>query len=549
MPSALFVTKDSRKIKTMISGQAEFQRFCSSIALKQRKLWYGYPYGNAYSVKLFQNDGRGEINPFWIHFFGDDLAETITYEEADALVRRQRPIPPSRRLSQDKDPGKKRKRVAVRIGRGRWARVPRINLKPSFDYSADGRGTYVGQYASWGAINNLHRVRQKATTKTSVNTPGFFKLSKYQQRLLPWHNFSMSQDVFQEDTATYRVYSPGSDLRATGYLRGSLYGGYRGVDMASLMNDTTKTSSEAMSKALQRAKATNVNLMQILGERKQTVSLLTSSVNRLASLALAIKKGDVKHIRQLINGYQKTSYRKYMVWHNEHSYIIGRRYYKVVKDIPGKVSPMTFANAWLEYSYGWKPLLSDIYGSMELLANTYHMPKALRVSARKLEVRTTTPSTHQRDRNVRTVTDSTRVVLEFAEPTEWTNTMSKTGVSNPALLAWELLPYSFVIDWFVPIGTYLSNMDALLGLNFIRGSTTTRLQVVLDSTFVATAANETVTGGNLHCEKVSKVRSVYTTVPFPPIPRFAPNIGVEKSLSAISLLSQIFSGGKTTVRV
>lgn len=47
---------------------------------------------------------------------------------------------------------------------------------------------------------------------------------------------------------------------------------------------------------------------------------------------------------------------------------------------------------------------------------------------------------------------------------------ANTGISNPALLAWELLPWSFVIDWFIPVGDYLESLSAFDGFTFSGGS-------------------------------------------------------------------------------
>lgn len=33
--------------------------------------------------------------------------------------------------------------------------------------------------------------------------------------------------------------------------------------------------------------------------------------------------------------------------------------------------------------------------------------------------------------------------------------MAQLGLLNPEIVAWELLPFSFVADWFIPIGSYL----------------------------------------------------------------------------------------------
>lgn len=41
--------------------------------------------------------------------------------------------------------------------------------------------------------------------------------------------------------------------------------------------------------------------------------------------------------------------------------------------------------------------------------------------------------------------------------------LAQCGISNPLLLGWELIPYSFVVDWLFPVGEYLSALDALNG--------------------------------------------------------------------------------------
>jgi hypothetical protein len=41
------------------------------------------------------------------------------------------------------------------------------------------------------------------------------------------------------------------------------------------------------------------------------------------------------------------------------------------------------------------------------------------------------------------------------------DTQRTLGLYDPAGLAWELLPFSFVADWFVPIGNYLENLNKI----------------------------------------------------------------------------------------
>ena len=39
------------------------------------------------------------------------------------------------------------------------------------------------------------------------------------------------------------------------------------------------------------------------------------------------------------------------------------------------------------------------------------------------------------------------------------------GLADPATVVWELIPYSFVVDWFIPIGSYLENLNQIPTLN------------------------------------------------------------------------------------
>ena len=51
------------------------------------------------------------------------------------------------------------------------------------------------------------------------------------------------------------------------------------------------------------------------------------------------------------------------------------------------------------------------------------------------------------------------------EMTEQLSTPRSLGLTDPLSVAWELIPYSFVVDWFYPIGTYLENLNTIPKLN------------------------------------------------------------------------------------
>jgi hypothetical protein len=58
----------------------------------------------------------------------------------------------------------------------------------------------------------------------------------------------------------------------------------------------------------------------------------------------------------------------------------------------------------------------------------------------------------------------------------------QAGLLNPVEIAWELVPYSFIVDWFVPIGNCLSALSASAGLTL---GSTSQLHTFYKGTFEA----------------------------------------------------------------
>jgi len=52
--------------------------------------------------------------------------------------------------------------------------------------------------------------------------------------------------------------------------------------------------------------------------------------------------------------------------------------------------------------------------------------------------------------------------------------LNSLGLINPLTVAWERMPWSFVVDWFIPVSTFLQALSATIGLDFFTGSVTYR---------------------------------------------------------------------------
>lgn len=139
----------------------------------------------------------------------------------------------------------------------------------------------------------------------------------------------------------------------------------------------------------------------------------------------------------------------------------------------GDIDSKTVANGLLEWQYGWKPLCQDLYNITESLKPRLKPPLMLEGSK--------TVTSHHVDRS-----DRRGAVDVWKERTQTTtgrntchlyarvsdavlNKAQSIGLVNPLSLAWEVVPYSFVVDWAMPVGNVLSALTATAGLTFVGG--------------------------------------------------------------------------------
>lgn len=215
----------------------------------------------------------------------------------------------------------------------------------------------------------------------------------------------------------------------------------------------------AVNEALSSLKNQKIHLGVAFGERKETAEFVTSTALEAAELMRALRKKDLKAVKNQLLG------RKRRQRHHQESL-------REVLEAPSKLL--------LQNSYAISPLTNDAYGAMELL-NDKDMadPKryATKATKKKME-QIYTKAIGTRDvYYVRTRFAVEQhgyhgcfVRLDYYIENPLLSTLATAGITNPAEIAWELVPFSFVADWFLPIGQYLSTLDATLGLKFRGGS-------------------------------------------------------------------------------
>lgn len=136
------------------------------------------------------------------------------------------------------------------------------------------------------------------------------------------------------------------------------------------------------------------------------------------------------------------------------------------------------SSRWLEMQYGWMPLVSDIYGAIQdVNAGLLREPRVTARVMRTDEVVESIPVAPGPFYNGMKDVNRQNLVLvrlDFAIDLPILQQFINKGLTNPVEIAWELVPFSFVVDWFTSIGDYLSTLDAHMGLVWKGGSVTER---------------------------------------------------------------------------
>jgi len=220
-----------------------------------------------------------------------------------------------------------------------------------------------------------------------------------------------------------------------------------------------------------------------------------------------------------------------------------------------------FSESWLEYRYGWRTLaydLQDIHGSLERLAGLTSKPNrgsAYTANTDNYSISSqsglyanpgTTPSMNA------TLVSYTGVYSQVR--TRWARgTVMLEAVANelafidPLTTAWEIVPFSFIVDWFVNIGDLIKAYSPFLSGNVLHGCLSQGDTLVETSSFSPTATtmvtNYPTVNGYTHQVIGGPIQRVVTTETYsraPASPSFSLHLKCNVDASKLVDLSTLF---------
>jgi hypothetical protein len=118
---------------------------------------------------------------------------------------------------------------------------------------------------------------------------------------------------------------------------------------------------------------------------------------------------------------------------------------------------------------------------------------------------------------------------------------NRLGITNPQLWLWDATPWSFVVDWWLPVGTFLSNFTSSLGLSVTECSITRTRDAHGTAVMRMMSTTSYDEGPNGRTSYTMK-RKERTTGPLPQpfsVP-YGSGLGVERARNAYALIMQLF---------
>lgn len=212
----------------------------------------------------------------------------------------------------------------------------------------------------------------------------------------------------------------------------------------------------ALTRLYDKVKAEHAGLGETIVQGRQATNMIAEAAVRIAKAARHVKKFEFKDAALELG-----------------------------ISVPKRVSKRySFTRNWLAYRYGWMPLIYDSYGTMVALWEHTRLPVVKSINAKaKFAI---APVNRSRIYSGESYFDSSNTcdnspsldwtitregtaeyVVRAGFVIEFTNTniatLTSLGLADPVGIVWELVPFSFLIDWFVNIGDVISSMTAFNG--------------------------------------------------------------------------------------
>jgi hypothetical protein len=300
--------------------------------------------------------------------------------------------------------------------------------------------TPVHTYAAGTSYPSAWQDRSRSWT----NTAGY---STANRRDLPINDYTDLQNRRDQQVGLYVNYNPSGGIDNQHYVGLTDTGidnelGTLKAEVLNVMRSQSDILNELQLKCCVKVADAKTNVAVALAEASKTSDLILGKANQLLRAYRAFRRGRLKDAASILN-----------------------------------ITPKKVHRTWLEYKYGWMPLLLDIKGAAEFFAQQSMGRKpAFKVTStyRDSQVLNTNVTVKygytgvQKGTKTRLMNREFRVTLWCELENSHFSALQQIGLTNPLLYAWEVTPFSFAFDWACSVGDWLQGLTAFHGVNLQR---------------------------------------------------------------------------------
>lgn len=267
--------------------------------------------------------------------------------------------------------------------------------------------------------------------------------------------------------------------------------------------DSSPAYAEAYNKAYAKFKAAcgeAASLAVNVAERKQAMDAMTKRVTQLVRFARALKRFDfgeaasalglqvITQTRTTVR-FKRTNKSKNSSWDravskarskplvgSEDAPVSGQRHRKTFPryrpeddswELRFKRRASAFGSNYLEFHFGWEPLMKDAQAAFNLFTDPMRDRLGLKTKGAATAV-------------ARSSGGNPAIWFNLSNQYYWKSRVSirgrvkisnlnlyrleQLGLLNPPVLLWELVPFSFIADWVFNVGDFLAGFSDFVGL-------------------------------------------------------------------------------------
>lgn len=200
--------------------------------------------------------------------------------------------------------------------------------------------------------------------------------------------------------------------------------------------------------------------LQVITQTRTTVRVKRTNLSKNTSWNRAVKALDSRKDLDPHAPVSQTAKRR-----------LGPRYRKEddTWELRFKRRASAFGSNYLEYHFGWEPLMKDIVAAFDLFTDPMRDKAGIQVKGKGTAW--AMPTGRNPYSSFSEFTFKSHVSIRARVRIQNLNVyrLEQLGLLNPPVLFWELVPFSFIVDWFVNVGDFLASFSDFAGLELTFG--------------------------------------------------------------------------------